>query len=283
MSEVGATDRSRLLRSKKAELSGIVKSRKRKLREFFAVCDNGSPIPQLDISNPDTPPINSAEAHFLDVTDILQDRLFDESNLPTRRQIRLETSEHNSCIEELSLGNLKLNHTSRRVDKPQCDDVILKKSPVSTFGPRDNVNTCTSLLKNKAWDYKIERLPLQGHNSKSLCEILPKDQKDASKVTGYGTYATNFIVPSKKGKSDVEILVDNRTGITSTSTQDFIKASTSDVQLPKYPQSQPTYLSKLHNDETNSLNSILPQKTLYKQNEPTHVHEERTNQILSSR
>jgi chromatin modification-related protein VID21 len=101
MSEVGAADRSRLLRSKRAEIryinsplytirertlrridacryhgadncSGIVASRKRKLREFFAVCDNDGPIPQLDLSNVDAPPTNAAEAHFLEVTDILQ-------------------------------------------------------------------------------------------------------------------------------------------------------------------------------------------------------------------
>jgi hypothetical protein len=52
--------------------SGIVTSRKRKLREFFAVCDNDGPIPQLNFSNIDAPPTNTAEAHFLEVTDILQ-------------------------------------------------------------------------------------------------------------------------------------------------------------------------------------------------------------------
>jgi len=101
MSEVGAADRERLLRSKRAQLryinyllgtirkrmlvridacyfhrsdncSGIVTSRKRKLREFYAVCDNDAPIPQIDPSNPDAPPSSVAEAHFLDVTDILQ-------------------------------------------------------------------------------------------------------------------------------------------------------------------------------------------------------------------
>ena len=52
--------------------SGIVTSRKRKLREFFAVCDNDGPIPQINLSNVDAPPTNAAEAHFLEVTDILQ-------------------------------------------------------------------------------------------------------------------------------------------------------------------------------------------------------------------
>jgi chromatin modification-related protein VID21 len=101
MSEVGPADRSRLLRSKKNELryinpsiciiqmrmirridaynlshanrgSGIVTSRKRKLREFFAVCDNDGPIPQIKYSHPDAPATSIAENRFLEVTDILK-------------------------------------------------------------------------------------------------------------------------------------------------------------------------------------------------------------------
>jgi chromatin modification-related protein VID21 len=100
MSEVGAADRERLLRSKRSELryinyalptarkrrerridacifhradpgSGIVTSRKRKLREFFAVCDNEGPLPQITLSNVDAPPTSAAEKEFLDVSDIL--------------------------------------------------------------------------------------------------------------------------------------------------------------------------------------------------------------------
>jgi hypothetical protein len=52
--------------------SGIVASRKRKLREFFAVCDHDGPIPQIKLTNIDAPPTSAAEARFLDVTDILQ-------------------------------------------------------------------------------------------------------------------------------------------------------------------------------------------------------------------
>lgn len=101
MSEVGPADRSRLLRSKRNDLryinslpgmdrkrmarridacnfhcadgcSGIVTSRKRKLREFFAVCDNEGPVPQTTYSSPDAPPTTAAEERFLDVTDILK-------------------------------------------------------------------------------------------------------------------------------------------------------------------------------------------------------------------
>jgi hypothetical protein len=100
MSEVGAADRERLLRSKRSELryinyalptarkrrerridacifhradpySGIVTSRKRKLREFFAVCDNEGPLPQITLLNVDAPPTSAAEKQFLDDSDIL--------------------------------------------------------------------------------------------------------------------------------------------------------------------------------------------------------------------
>lgn len=101
MSEVGAADRSRLLRSKRSELryinsdsriarkrvkscvdachlhfanwcSGIVTSRKRKLREFFAVCDTEGPLPQLSGLALDAPPATPAEERFLVVSDILK-------------------------------------------------------------------------------------------------------------------------------------------------------------------------------------------------------------------
>jgi hypothetical protein len=52
--------------------SGIVTSRKRKLREFFAVCDNEGPIPQIKYQHPDAPASSIAENRFLEVTDILK-------------------------------------------------------------------------------------------------------------------------------------------------------------------------------------------------------------------
>lgn len=52
--------------------SGIVTSRKRKLRELFAVSENELQLPTVSFKNPDVPPISAAEARFLDVTDILQ-------------------------------------------------------------------------------------------------------------------------------------------------------------------------------------------------------------------
>ncbi|RKF60641.1 putative myb and hsa domain protein [Erysiphe neolycopersici] len=281
MSEVGATDRSRLLQSKRAELSGIVKSRKRKLREFFAVCDNGSTIPQLDISNPDTPPINPAEAHFLDVTDILQDRLFDESNLPTRRQIRIESFENNVYTEKQSISSSQLKNASRRVSKLLCSDTSLEKSKAIVLGPRNNVNTNTSSLKFQVKDYNIERILLQAHGSNSPHAILPEDQKEGSRVPSPGT--TDSTVQLKKGTKNIENSIDNENGITSTSNQDLIKASKIDVDhLPEVLQIQTSYVHKLDDNETSPLSTILPQNKYTQENGSVQCPDEGTNRILQT-
>jgi chromatin modification-related protein VID21 len=52
--------------------SSIVQSRKRKLRELFAVATDEDAIPNHDFSNPDAPPTTPAEAKFLIECDILQ-------------------------------------------------------------------------------------------------------------------------------------------------------------------------------------------------------------------
>lgn len=53
-------------------LRSIVSSRKRKLRELFAVATDENGIPNHDFSNPDAPPTTPAEAKFLIECDILQ-------------------------------------------------------------------------------------------------------------------------------------------------------------------------------------------------------------------
>lgn len=52
--------------------SAIVTSRKRKLRELFAVATQVEGIPNFDFTDPDAPPTNPAEAKFLLDCDILQ-------------------------------------------------------------------------------------------------------------------------------------------------------------------------------------------------------------------
>jgi hypothetical protein len=160
MSEVGAADRERLLRSKRTELryinsalpidrkrrkrrfdayifhradccSKIVTSRKRKLREFFAVCDNEGPLPQITLSNLDAPPTTPAEKHFLDVSDI---SLYEQTIHPswfglTRALPRLA---HVCLLIIHALETGPSTHlTSQRVDNydliPENNDLLYEK------------------------------------------------------------------------------------------------------------------------------------------------------------
>ncbi len=52
--------------------SSIVRSRKRKLRELFAVATEGDAIPNHNFADPNAPPTTPAESQFLIETDILQ-------------------------------------------------------------------------------------------------------------------------------------------------------------------------------------------------------------------
>lgn len=52
--------------------SAITRSRKRKLRELFAVASAPEGIPTFTLGDPDAPPTNTAESKFLEGCDILQ-------------------------------------------------------------------------------------------------------------------------------------------------------------------------------------------------------------------
>ncbi|KAH7145208.1 hypothetical protein DER46DRAFT_94297 [Fusarium sp. MPI-SDFR-AT-0072] len=72
MTEVGAADLSRLLQTKRNECSSIVTSRKRKLRELFAVATQSEGLPHPVLTNPDAPTTTPAEWQFLQANDIIQ-------------------------------------------------------------------------------------------------------------------------------------------------------------------------------------------------------------------
>ncbi|KAK5653138.1 hypothetical protein OQA88_9237 [Cercophora sp. LCS_1] len=82
MTEVGPADRATLLRLKRVQSSSIVISRKRKLRELFAVATERDAIPNHDLSNPDASPTAPAEAKFLAECDLNAGQKFDESAIP---------------------------------------------------------------------------------------------------------------------------------------------------------------------------------------------------------
>ncbi|EPE06161.1 myb and hsa domain protein [Ophiostoma piceae UAMH 11346] len=91
MTEVGLADRLELLRQKRAEYSSIVRSRKRKLRELYAVATDGDGALNLNKFDVDAPPTKPGETKFLLDTDILQGRSLSDARIPTRHKPDLET------------------------------------------------------------------------------------------------------------------------------------------------------------------------------------------------
>ncbi|KAI9724454.1 MAG: hypothetical protein M1812_000522 [Candelaria pacifica] len=78
--------RDTTLFAKKEEIANVVVSRKRKLRELYAVARYAEPIPSVplnyDLGN--ELPYDTAESAFLEANDILKGLYFDESTLPAR-------------------------------------------------------------------------------------------------------------------------------------------------------------------------------------------------------
>ncbi|KAH0562386.1 hypothetical protein GP486_002922 [Trichoglossum hirsutum] len=76
-----------ILRSKREEIAGVVQSRKRKLREVYAVAryvEYGETVnPQFDIA---AEPLDQLEITFLDANDLFKGRFFDETTLPKNGQ-----------------------------------------------------------------------------------------------------------------------------------------------------------------------------------------------------
>ncbi|KAL7948367.1 hypothetical protein V8C42DRAFT_248141 [Trichoderma barbatum] len=91
MTEVGHTDLSRLLQSKRNEFNAIVTSRKRKLREIFAVATQVDGLPQDAFANPDAPATTAAEWQFLQTSEILQGKTLNEQAIPSRPLLSVDT------------------------------------------------------------------------------------------------------------------------------------------------------------------------------------------------
>ncbi|KAK7987623.1 hypothetical protein PG989_007938 [Apiospora arundinis] len=90
MTEVVPADHTPLLHEKRGHLNAAVRSRKRKLREVYAVATVEDGLPNISLLNPDAPPTNLAESRFLEVSDILRGRKFNESSIPARAIPRLD-------------------------------------------------------------------------------------------------------------------------------------------------------------------------------------------------
>ncbi|KPM37705.1 Chromatin modification-related protein EAF1 [Neonectria ditissima] len=70
--------------------SSIVTSRKRKLRELFAVATQVESLPHPVLANPDAPTTTPAEWQFLQANDIFQGKILNESNIPPRPTLSIE-------------------------------------------------------------------------------------------------------------------------------------------------------------------------------------------------
>jgi chromatin modification-related protein VID21 len=86
----------------------ITRSRKRKLRELFAVATAADGLPNFSLEHPDTPPASAPEAKFLDASDILQ------YVCPSRNH-HLDTSTSRRCrvAQLLALSPLVTDTTHR--------------------------------------------------------------------------------------------------------------------------------------------------------------------------
>ncbi|RYP74700.1 hypothetical protein DL769_003959 [Monosporascus sp. CRB-8-3] len=72
MTEVVPVDRQRLLESKRQEWISIARSRKRKLRELYAVATTFEGIPKCSFADPDVPVTSTGELQFLEASDLPQ-------------------------------------------------------------------------------------------------------------------------------------------------------------------------------------------------------------------
>ena len=105
MTEVGPADRARLLRSKRVDQSSILTSRKRKLRELFAVATGEDGFPSFDFSDADAPPLTPFEQKFLNECDLLLGRKVDERILPASRPLSFDTLKQRAAT--LAASSLK--------------------------------------------------------------------------------------------------------------------------------------------------------------------------------
>ncbi|KUJ07840.1 uncharacterized protein LY89DRAFT_353274 [Mollisia scopiformis] len=242
MSEVGVADRTRLLRSKRAELSGIVTSRKRKLRELYAVCDNKFPIPQVDLSNPDAPPADFHEAHFLDVTDILQDRLFNATNLPNQGRSRSYKLKETSPVRKGST-DARINDASRKAAKLQRDGSRSRQSRAPTPSSRSDGGLSTVPNDTIIDGSTGKGVPMQRSSSKGSQTDLPAESSSVLNEIVEETFENakqptpsmpDDVVPAKDLESDrIRTRVESRPNSPGVDPREAMPISAEDAaQLP---------------------------------------------------
>ncbi|KAI9776341.1 MAG: chromatin modification- protein VID21 [Geoglossum umbratile] len=121
-----------ILRSKREEIAGVIQSRKRKLREVYAVAryvEYGEIIPPQFDANAEPP--DQLEITFLDANDLLKGRFFDETTLPKSSQHVLR---YNAAPRALRLdGDLQAPATPRLELYPRQDEAASSQAGLLSF------------------------------------------------------------------------------------------------------------------------------------------------------
>ncbi|QGI67022.1 hypothetical protein CEK26_010977 [Fusarium fujikuroi] len=135
MTEVGAADLSRLLQTKRNECSSIVTSRKRKLRELFAVATQSEGLPHPVLTNPDAPTTTPAEWQFLQANDIIQGKTLNEASIPARPPISLELFKKSLAKAIFIAPEPTPKRTLEDASKPETANVQNKEQSNGTYPP----------------------------------------------------------------------------------------------------------------------------------------------------
>ncbi|EOO02802.1 putative myb and hsa domain protein [Phaeoacremonium minimum UCRPA7] len=107
----------------------------RKLRELYHVATEPNGLPNFDFTNPDAPPTTPGENQFLVDSDILQGRNLNESKIPPRPKLNLET------LKQYIAGSRSVPDENAPIaSSKQSQDAVkasLKTETNSTNGPAD--------------------------------------------------------------------------------------------------------------------------------------------------
>ncbi|OIW33684.1 hypothetical protein CONLIGDRAFT_652181 [Coniochaeta ligniaria NRRL 30616] len=202
--EVGAADRSKLLRSKRAECSAIVTSRKRKLRELFAVATEVDGIPNFDFSDPDAPPTTQSEAKFLWDSDILQGRKLNELNIPPRPKVRSDVLQRLLATASPSPDENTLQQFSKpafeSTSKPSSLPDPRQESPSFVSGPPNGdsvqqVPPTTEILAKPGTLQSSARPQQTANGVQSNSDTTGNGQESTSVASSAASDTT--IIPSK--------------------------------------------------------------------------------------
>ncbi|KAI9670388.1 MAG: chromatin modification- protein VID21 [Caeruleum heppii] len=207
-------EREAILRSKRAELTSTVLSRKRKLRELYTVARCTEPVPTLSgLALND--PIDDGEASFLNANDILKGRIFNELTLPTRAPCALNLTSPSRqspitppIISDLPkpYSNLSTADRSRRLSPTRTEDGISRpKGSPSHF---DAHSTSQSPVKGIREDHPAPggytNTGLTGLDAARPSRATQSRSLDQASAGGETLHLTGQVLPHPDRNSAVE-------------------------------------------------------------------------------